>query len=393
MTRILQGNRAAWKMTGNQQSTTCAGTLSILFTIPNFITAGSGRAMLDIIERLDRTRFAPAVCVSRKGGDLDHAVEQLKIPFIQAPHTVPARPYFTLLLRAWQAARAFRSHHFALWHSFHYLDDYTEPIIARMAGARAWIYTKKNMGWGSRAWRLRTRFASRIAALNSEMMRTFFSNGASFRKARQITRGVDSSRFVPGAEPKLAIRSRFNIAPDAIVVACVAQLVPVKGHPTLLNALATVPNVHLLIAGSPLDQEYAELLHKQVAQLSLSDRVHFLGAVKQVPALLAESDIFVLPSRKEACGVALLEAMSCGRPCVATDVSGPRDLLEHRRSGLIVPPENAAALAVELRELVASPDLRRRLGCAARQRVIERFTIEKEVATHEALYAEFLKLR
>ena len=55
MTRILQGNRAAWKMTGNQQSTTCAGTLSVLFTIPNFITAGSGRAMLDIIERLDRT--------------------------------------------------------------------------------------------------------------------------------------------------------------------------------------------------------------------------------------------------------------------------------------------------------------------------------------------------
>jgi glycosyltransferase involved in cell wall biosynthesis len=372
------------------------GKLNILFTIPNFITAGSGRAMLNIIERLDRTRFAPGVCVARKGGELDRVVEQLQIPFVEAPCTLPPKPYVTLPLRAWKAARVFRPHRFALWHSFHYSDDYTEPIIARMAGARAWVYTKKNMGWGSRAWRLRTRFATRIAVQNSDMMRDFFGNGSFRPKGRPIPRGVDSARFLPDTQPKLAIRSQYHITPDAVAVVCVAQLVPVKGHPTLLQALASVPGVHLLLAGAPLDQEYAAALQKQAAQLELNQRVHFLGGVKEVPALLAESDIFVLPTwakwRMEGCPVALLEAMSCGRACIATNIPGSRDLIEHGRSGLIVPPEDSEALAGAIRQLVASPELRQQLGRAARQRVLDHFTIEKEVAAHEALYSEILGL-
>src|SRR5262245_27237709 len=103
----------------------------ILFTIPNFITAGSGRPMLNIIERLDRSRYAPAVCVSKAGGNLDREVAALGIPFIEAPFTVAPKPYATLLWRTWRASALFRPYNFALWHSFHYADDYTEPIIAR----------------------------------------------------------------------------------------------------------------------------------------------------------------------------------------------------------------------------------------------------------------------
>ena len=135
----------------------------ILFTIPNFITAGSGRAMLNIIERLDRDAFAPSICVLQKGGDLEREIERQGIPLLEHPFTVPARPYHTLLARALAAARPFRPHRFALWHSFHYLDDYTEPLIARLSGAKYWVYTKKNMNWGRRSWSLRSLLATRIA--------------------------------------------------------------------------------------------------------------------------------------------------------------------------------------------------------------------------------------
>jgi len=101
----------------------------ILFTIPNFITAGSGRAMLNIIERLDRSKFSPAICVSRKGGDLDKMVDSLGIPFIEAPFTVSAKPYTTLIYRSWKTSQIFRPYKFKLWHSFHYLDDYTGNIV------------------------------------------------------------------------------------------------------------------------------------------------------------------------------------------------------------------------------------------------------------------------
>src|SRR5262245_31577166 len=110
--------------------------IPILYTIPNFITAGSGRVMLNIIERLDRKRFAPAVCVGRMGGALDAEVRALNIPFIEAPFSIAAKPYWTLLPRAREAARVLRPLKPVLWHSFHYTDDYTEPIIARLAGAK-----------------------------------------------------------------------------------------------------------------------------------------------------------------------------------------------------------------------------------------------------------------
>jgi glycosyltransferase involved in cell wall biosynthesis len=168
----------------------------------------------------------------------------------------------------------------------------------------------------------------------------------------------------------------------------------VKGHSTLIQAMAALPEVHLLIAGSALDQAYAAALRQQSAQLNSSGRIHFLGSVKEVPALLAESDIFVLPTwakwRMEGCPVALLEAMACGKACVATDIPGSRDLVEPGKSGLLIAPEDSQALAGALQQLVASPALRQQLATAARQRILDHFTIEREVAAHEALYREIL---
>lgn len=365
----------------------------ILFTIPNFITAGSGRAMLNIVERLDRSRFAPAVCVQKKGGDLDKVVEKMGIPFLELPFTVPARPYATLPWRVWQAARPFRPYRFALWHSFHYSDDYSEALIARMAGAH-WIYTKKNMNWRRRAWLWRTRLATRVAAQNQDMMRDFFAAAPFQQKTRLIPRGVDTSKFRPGVEPRLAVRPRFHLPLTTPLIACVGQLLPVKGHPTLIEAMTYIPDGFLLLAGKPLDEPYAAALHQQVEQSGLQDRVAFLDYVQDVPALLAEADLFVLPTwakwRQEGCPVALLEALACGKACIATDIPGSRDLIISGETGVLVPPENSQALAQAIQCLLQDAPLRQRLGAAARQRVEQHYTIEREVADHEALYAEII---
>lgn len=362
----------------------------VLFTIPNFITAGSGRAMLNIIERLDRSRFSPAVCVMKKGGKLDREVERLEIPFLEAPFTLPAKPYASLPRRAAEAARPFRDLEPALWHSFHYSDDYTEPLIARRAGAR-WIFTKKNMNWHRRSWYLRSLFASRIAAQNTDMMRDFFGNPLFRRKARLVPPGVNSEYFRPDAGSG-DFRGDLGIPPGAVAVGCVAHLLPVKGIATLLRAAAPVPNLYLLLAGSRLDPEHAAFLDRTVAELSLAPRVRFLGEVSRVKEFLLELDIFVLPTwgRGEGCPVALLEAMACGRASVATDVPGSRDVIVPGKSGVLVPPQNAEALARALQELAAAPELRRALGQEARTRILERHTIEKEVAAYEALYGDLV---
>jgi len=368
----------------------------ILFTIPNFITAGSGKALLNIIERLNREKFEPAVCVIKKGGDLDRIIDERGILFLERPFTIPALPYKTLLIRAKKVAEYFGPFRFKLWHSFHYLDDYTEAIIARLAGAKAWIYTKKNMNWHRRSWYVRTFLASRVIAQNSDMMNKLFSNPLWRKKVRFIPRGVDTQRFRPDIPPRLNMRKKLGISSEDIVITCVAHLVPVKGHPTLLNAMARLPHGHLWLAGKPLDEAYVLQLESQIEKLGLNNRVYFLGNIKDIPALLAETDIFVLPTwakwRMEGCPVALLEAMACGKPCIATDIPGSRDIIENGKSGLLVLPGDVEALEVALKKLLASSQLRNQFGKVARKRILNHFTIEHEVSAHEALYEEVLGL-
>jgi glycosyltransferase involved in cell wall biosynthesis len=224
------------------------------------------------------------------------------------------------------------------------------------------------------------------------MLHDFFASPLHRHKVHFIPRGVVAERFK--AQPTLHLRSALNIPDHICLVGCVAQLLPVKGHPTLLAALAQVPDAHLLLAGKSLDETYAKELRQQTADLQLEDRVTFLDFVEDVPAFLAEIDLFVLPTwaqwRMEGCPVALLEAMASGCACIATDIPGSRDLVEHQKSGWLVPPESASALAEAIQYFLDNPDVRCQLGDAARVRVLERYTIEREVAAHEAMYAEAL---
>ena len=244
---------------------------------------------------------------------------------------------------------------------------------------------------------LRTLLATRVLAQNSDMLRDFFASVLFSYKARLVPRGVDTARFHPEVPPRLNLRQQLGLPPEAVVIGVVAHLVPVKGHPTLLAAVSRIPNLQVLIAGKPLDQEYTASLENLVQSLGIQARTHFIGGVKDIPALLAEMDIFVLPTwakwRMEGCPVALLEAMSSGRACVATDIPGARDLVVHESSGLLVPPENVDALAEALARLASSLELRRALGIAARQRVLHYYTIDQEVTAHQAIYEELLDKR
>lgn len=351
--------------------------------------------MVNIIQGLDQDRFTAAVCVSKLGGKLDDVVRGMGIPLIEVPFMVPAKPYRSLYACARAAARVFKPYGFDLWHSFHYGDDYSEPIITRLSGAKAWVYTKKNMNWHQNAWYMRSLLASGIAAQNTDMLKDFFNRWPLRSKVRLIPRGVDTNQFKPNAVDREAYRVALHLPPSAVLVGLVAHLVPVKGHTLLIDAASKCSNVHLLFAGRSNDTAYLAQLQAQADKLSLSGRVHFLGNVTDVPSFLAYMDMIALPtlSRGEGCPVALLEAMACAKACVATDVPGSRDIIEDGISGLLVPPEDAAALARAIQHLAMDPDLRARLGAAARRRVEQHYTVEREVAAHEQLYEEVLKAK
>ena len=156
----------------------------------------------------------------------------------------------------------------------------------------------------------------------------------------------------------------------------VGRLEPVKDYPNLLQAMALLrpaPEHRLYIAGGGSQRE---ALASQAAGLGLADRVAFLGPRPDVPRLLSAADGVVLSSAHEGMPNALMEAFAAGRPAVATDVGGVREVLVHGESGLLVPPLDAAELAAAMQHLMElPPEALEELGASGQRHVEARFSV------------------
>jgi glycosyltransferase involved in cell wall biosynthesis len=174
-----------------------------------------------------------------------------------------------------------------------------------------------------------------------------------------------------------------------IALTFVGRLHPQKGVDVLLRALRKVADVRpqvpwrLQILG---DGDLRPQLEGLTRSLSLSEAVEFCGRVGNVSDYLAETDIFVLPSRAEGLPSALLEAMSQGLPCIATRIDGNADVIAHAQNGLLVNPDDEEDLATAILQLVDDRALRMRLGRQARRTVEEEYSIDYLAERHVELY-------
>lgn len=197
-------------------------------------------------------------------------------------------------------------------------------------------------------------------------------------RVRTIYNGVDTRVYQP--------RSRIPGGP--VRLAAVAHLTREKGVDVLLKAVARMRggDVTLDIVGDgPLESEFKSMAH----DLRIADRVRFLGLRNDVGHILGNADVFIHPARwQEAFGLTIAEGMATGCAVVASRVGGIPEIIEHGKSGLLVPPEDDVALAAALSELAGSPERRRQLGDGARARVLDRFRIEQCVSNHVSYIEE-----
>ena len=210
--------------------------------------------------------------------------------------------------------------------------------------------------------------------------------GLSRQHLHTIPNGVDTEAFAP-RPPAPALRVAWGIPPDAPLIGMAARLAHTKGQAVLFDALPLVwkhiPAAHVVVAGQgPQEAE----LRRQAAALAQAQQVHFLGQQHDMPAFLAALDVFALPSFVEGLPFALLEAMAIERAVVASAIDGTVEAVQHGRSGLLVPPGNAEALAAALVQVLRDGDTRLRLGKAARARVELAFSQRAMLERTFALY-------
>ena len=215
------------------------------------------------------------------------------------------------------------------------------------------------------------------------------SAGVAPERIAVVPSGVEPSRF-DGLAPA-GLRRQFDLPSDAQLAAVVGHLDAAKGQRDFIDAAARLapsqPNVFFLIIGEGKDREALEW---RAAGLGISGRVIFTGFRDDVPAMLVELDLFVMPSHAEGLCTAAIEAMFAGLAVVGTAAGGLQEVVADGQTGLLVPPGDPPALARAMERLLADDHLRHLMGTNARQRAFDQFTVKNMVDKTIQVYEETL---
>jgi glycosyltransferase involved in cell wall biosynthesis len=225
-------------------------------------------------------------------------------------------------------------------------------------------------------------WTDRVTAVCAYVKRLLVANeGIGPDRVDVIYNGVDASRFSRAID-RGAVRRKLGYGPDERVVVCVARFHAVKDHPTLLRGFARAyghdKRARLLLVGSGDGETSLRALARETG---VGDVVRFAGVRDDVPDVLAGADLFAMTSLSEGTSVTILEAMLARMAAVVTDTGGNPEIVEHERTGLLVPVGDDRAVGDAIARLLGDPARAQRLGEAARERALAAFSQER---MHEA---------
>ncbi len=261
-------------------------------------------------------------------------------------------------------------------------------IGARLAGVPAVLSRRVDSADTPVLGRAKYMLYRRIIAISASICARLAAHGVPSAKLRLVRSAVP-----PAAEPASpgAFLEAFALQPDDVPVAVVAQLIPRKGHRTLLDALHQLrdrhPHLRVCLFGvGPLRAS----LERRVAELGLDDRIQFAGFRIDLDRFIGHFALLVQPAEREGLGVAVLEAQAAGVPVVASRAGGLVEAVADGQTGLLVPPHDAAALAVAIDTLLGDAGLRSRFAAAGPAHAAAEFGIEGMVDGNLAVYRDVL---
>jgi glycosyltransferase involved in cell wall biosynthesis len=210
-----------------------------------------------------------------------------------------------------------------------------------------------------------------------------------------ICNGIDPEPFLSldGRAARESLLSHLGIAGNALVIGNASRLVADKDNESLVRSLAHLSQLlgdaptMLLIAGEGPERSRLEAL---ASSLGVADRVRFLGFQRDIPGFLSALDVFVTPTLREGLSISLLEAMAAEKPIVASSIPQNREVIEDGVTGLVVPTKDPLAIARAIARFTKAPELARGCAQAARQRVLDGYTLERTLEVTWALYRDLV---
>ena len=382
-------------------------TSNILYLDSGSGIGGGQRSLLLLLNSLDKGRFTPFVgCL----GDSPFAAEVQKTGARIVPLSLPAahnktdkEKRFTLrdlfedfrqLRVILQLHRTVNQHAIDLIHANSLSVALLGGIVARINRIPILMHKRYATSYG-----ILDRLCERLlhhVILVSAATRWDFAPAA---KQTLIYNGVDLNAFHASPEEVETLRTDLlhDASDTSLLVGVVTRITPEKGIHLLVRAMAKLKgkiSVKLLIVGGPYfqkDIDYMAALKQEAAALGVEDSVIFTGFLSDTRVVTSLLDIVLVPSIiPEACPRTIIEAMAVGKPVIATPLGGSKELVTHE-TGVLVPPEDASAIAEAITTLIADPERLHAMGKAARARAVQLFSSEKNTVLTETVYTELLK--
>jgi glycosyltransferase involved in cell wall biosynthesis len=242
-------------------------------------------------------------------------------------------------------------------------------------------WQEKNAQWN---------FCDKIITANGIFRTVMIKNwGIAPDRVESICNGVDPTGFEPFDPARKNLLTILGQKIDSPIIITTGRMVWLKGFDLLLKAMAGLKskNWHLVMVG---DGEFLPNLKAQASALNIADRVHFTGHRSDLKTFLAGADIFVLPTRNEAIGFSILEAMSCQVASIGTAVGGVPEVLGDSEFGLLVPSENVSRLRRAIERLLTDVPLRKELGERGKKRILENFTLQQMIDKTLRIFEQLL---
>jgi len=354
-------------------------------------TGGAQESAIALLINLDRTRFEVEV-VSLADG---RAVRRLRESGIRVTVFPPQDDESTVR----ELAAYLRRRQIDLLHAHLFRAELLGTRAAQITGTSVVVATAHSSRVRSpadiAALAAVTPSIDRLIAPSAAIAAKLRAEGRGAAEITVVPNGVDLDRFNPhrSSQDTAALRAALGIPPDAFLIGVVARLEPEKGQRYLLEALPAivnaVPNAWLLLVG---EGSQTDALRAQAGSLPLAarPRVVIAGFQTDVDAVTQALDVAVLPSLREAQGLAMLEAMAARRPVVASAVGGIPETVRDGVDGLLVPPADPQALASAIVRVARDARLRDRLAASGRRRVEDRFSVTASVRQVMGIYEEEL---
>ena len=368
----------------------------VFYLLDSLNVGGTETQAVELALRLPASEYEIVMGCLRAEGPL---LEKLKGSAVSVREFHPAGGLDSAagLYQLLRLAAYLRRQKFDVVHTHDLWSNLMGVTAARLAGVPAIVSSRRDLAhfdWYQgkrRRWLRRIQNLSGVVLANATPIRDALISDDGFapEKLRVIHNGVDTEKF------QRAKRDRARLFPDAenekLVVLVRNMHSDVKGHPWLIAAAPAVvrefPEVRFVFAG---DGELRPQFEAQAASLGLASKFMFLGRCSDIPEILASCDVAVLPSRAEGLPNAVLEYMAAGLPTIASRVGGNTELVQDGLTGLLVPSENADALAGALLQLFRNPEQARQMGSAGQRFAIENFSFERLIREVDELYTELL---